>query len=454
MSSVEGRKNALLIGVNHYYLDVQIGNLEYCVSDVVELNDILSDELRGNYTTRLLHSEMNDIRMEPNRSNIMSMIRLLSNNAGRNDTILLYFAGHGTEENGENYLLPADSRFNVLNETAIPISWIKDSLSRSLASKKFIIIDACHAGLRIGRDLPSSMTESFQEAMLAHAEGMVILSSCRMGEISNDWPEMNHGVFSYYLLDGLRGSADYDDDQIITVSDINRFVYTSVREWADRNETEQNPTMQYEVSGEFILVKVPTEEITDIDSQPVGVDEIFVSEPYDVSDIDDIFNELKFMSSEDIINDKQLISTLDSLIFEEVNIDRLLEKGRHFLRNMFNTRFSSSLVRYYLMPLVIKITNYRDIKKWIENEEAMIEYFILEFINSGSFDYAGTMAHIMNNILPVISDENLLRIIDAIQTNGQISSSFKARTYLINIVDASKTIINREKYSELMTLLS
>ena len=231
-----GQKRAILVGINHYYLDDSIGNLEYCVNDVVKLDEILSNPLRGDFITQPLHSEMDDRKTTPTRSNIMSMIKLLSSNSEKNDSILFYFAGHGREQNGVNYLLPADARFNVLSETAIPLKWVKENLSQSLAMKKFMIIDACHAGSRIGRSLSLPMTKSFQEDMFSEAEGFAILSSCKMNQFAYDFKEKNHGVFSYYLLEGLKGLADYDSDHVVTVPEVNNFIASKVREWSLKNQ--------------------------------------------------------------------------------------------------------------------------------------------------------------------------------------------------------------------------
>ena len=265
--STMGHRRALLIGINHYYLDDTIGNLQYCVNDVVELDEILSDKLRGDFSTQLLHSQIDDIKSLPTRSNIMSWISLLANNSESNDSILLYFAGHGFEQEGVNYLLPADSRHNVLSETAIPLRWVKETLSKSLARKKFVIIDACHSGSTIGRSHSVPMTRSFHEEMFSEAEGFAVLSSCKIGQLSYDYPEKIHGAFSYYLLEGLRGSADSDGDFIITVPDANNYVSRKLHEWSLSRGVQQNPTLEYKVSGDFIFVRIPIQGNIELNSK-------------------------------------------------------------------------------------------------------------------------------------------------------------------------------------------
>jgi len=445
-------RRALLVGVNHYYLDTGISNLQYCVNDVTAIDKILSDSLRGNFTTQMLHSGMGNKRFEPNRSNIMSMISLLSSNSQINDTILFYFAGHGHEESGVNYLLPGDSRSNVLVETAIPIRWIKEIFSKSLAKRKILIIDACHAGSSIGRAGPSPMSLSFKDELFRGSEGFAILSSCDLEEFSYDWPEMNHGVFSYFLLRGLEGSADYDKDGAITIPDLNRFVSSKIREWSLDRGVQQTPNFLYNVSGDILLVRVPYEDAVDLKSI------LYVQQTKESIDelskmISSTFEELSFMSDEDIDENKHLLANLHNEIFSEQNIEKRAELGSRFIDETFMRRFSSSLVKYYAMDTVAKITEMKEVKKWLRDKPLIRRSIILEFVASGSFDYAGTMAFIIRNLVPIFTDEELKRIIEAIENNDQIRYSFKARGFVISIIDSCKTLIDIEKLEKLMKVL-
>lgn len=83
------------------------------------------------------------------------------------------------------------------------------------------------------------------------------------------------------------------------------------------------------------------------------------------------------------------------------------------------------------MPIVGDVTEQTEIKKWLQDKPKMKGFFILEFTTSGNFDYAGTMARIMKNLLPSFTDYELMQIIKGIESNGQIISSFKARNYLV-----------------------
>lgn len=254
---IEG-KRAVLAGINKY-VDESIRTLQYSVNDVKALFDILIDNNRGAFekeNVRLLVDDP-DEQKRPSRSNLMSAIKSLCECASDKDSILFYFSGHGIEQEGKSYLLPMDSRINVLGDTAIPIMWIKETLAKSNARAKILILDACHAGALLGKAGSGQMTKGFNDTLFSPAEGMAILSSCKLSEVSYEWDEKTHGVFSYYLTEGLLGQADLDSDGVVTISEINRYVSEKVKSWAFRSGVQQNPTLQYYVSGDLILAKSP-----------------------------------------------------------------------------------------------------------------------------------------------------------------------------------------------------
>lgn len=256
-----GGKKAVLVGINKYD-DSIITNLNYSVSDVKSCYDLLVDQERGGYNTneiKLLIDD-NEVLEIPIRSNIMSAIKSLANSANTDDSILLYFSGHGIEKDGNNYLACKDSRYNVLENTAISIKWIKEILERSQARVKMLILDACHAGAIIGKDNSGVMSKSFHDSLFPAPEGFAILSSCKINEVSHEWEQFAHSVFSYYLIEGLEGLADENGDNVITVSEANKYTSENVKRWSFSNSVEQNPTLECKISGELPIVSVPFSE--------------------------------------------------------------------------------------------------------------------------------------------------------------------------------------------------
>ncbi|MGB2727568.1 MAG: caspase family protein [Halobacteriota archaeon] len=275
-TSIEN-KWAVLIGVNNYD-DATIRSLDYSVSDIKLFYSVLIDEERGKFDSdkvRLLIQDDAEGSINPTRSNILSELKHLSRVASKNEGILIYFSGHGFEDNGKSYLLPSDASVDVLSETAVSIEWLNNIIEESDARIKVMIFDACHSGARLDKEHIGPMKEGFYNAIFKEAEGKAVLSSSKINESSHEWHEKKQSVFTYFLVEGMRGKADYDKDGIISITDINRYVTGHVKGWSFKAGVQQTPTLQYWVSGDIILSYVPIENREPEEVIPEERDNIF-----------------------------------------------------------------------------------------------------------------------------------------------------------------------------------
>jgi len=79
----------------------------------------------------------------------------------------------------------------------------------------------------------------------ASATGNVTVFSASGGkEISSAWPEKKHGLFSYFLMKGMRGDADANKDKQITVGELGDYVLENVSDMAGMLDREQTPGLQ------------------------------------------------------------------------------------------------------------------------------------------------------------------------------------------------------------------
>jgi len=270
-------KKALLVGTNKYH-DSKLNNLKFSVNDVSSIYDILTDPNRGGFTRDsclLMTDRSRKTHLKPIRSNLMSSITSLSQTAKPDDYILFFFSGHGIEENEKSYLLPSDARINVLRDTAVSIDWIKTTLQASKAHSKVLILDACHAGAMKGKSESGRMTKGLHDSLFPATEGFAILSSCKLHEVSYEMPEKKHGVFSYFLTEGLQGAADFDSDGHIMVSDASRYTAEKTMEWSYKEGVQQTPNLESKVVGDLILVDVPRLEDKKVQAKIEKVEQDF-----------------------------------------------------------------------------------------------------------------------------------------------------------------------------------
>ncbi len=103
---------ALIIGIDKYDND-EINPLRYAVADAKALYQLLIDPDRGQFSTdkvRLLTSDVSDRRLRPTEANILHALRKwLVREVKEDDTVLIFFSGHGYFDGERKYLLPVDT---------------------------------------------------------------------------------------------------------------------------------------------------------------------------------------------------------------------------------------------------------------------------------------------------------------------------------------------------------
>ena len=72
---------------------------------------------------------------------------------------------------------------------------------------------------------------------------IIALSSTKGGQASNSYPERKHGLFTYFLLSGLRGDADKDGDGWVSMEELFEYVRENVAKISRRKGAEQDPTL-------------------------------------------------------------------------------------------------------------------------------------------------------------------------------------------------------------------
>ena len=164
------------------------------------------------------------------RDNILSAMRSTFSRADENDVVLFYYSGHGLE----GAFIPAD--FDGYNYRLYHTD-IRRILEQCKARHKIVLGDACHAGslsentqkndLLASRSI-QNMLETYYKAFQDCPGGMAFLMSSKGQEVSLEDAGLRSGVFSYYLVKGLKGGADFDRDKIVTIQELFTYVHKQV----------------------------------------------------------------------------------------------------------------------------------------------------------------------------------------------------------------------------------
>lgn len=165
--------------------------------------------------------------------------------AGPEDLIMLYYSGHGYED----AFLPID--FNGFNNKLFHKEII-NILKKSPAKYKLCIADACYSGgltAAKGR-APSQLTQDLYDRLAEAAPGTALIMSSKSNETSVEAKGLRQGVFSHYLIRGLKGEADYDGDWYIDISELFRFVSRNVQNYTG---SKQSPMIEGDYDREMTV---------------------------------------------------------------------------------------------------------------------------------------------------------------------------------------------------------
>jgi formylglycine-generating enzyme required for sulfatase activity len=207
------KKVALLVGINKY-MKRNFPDLSFAERDVEELAGALRE--LGFVTTVLTGSADGDLRAT--RSNIENQLKQILTGITKEDVVLVVLNGHGIQikvtRNGQEkedaFFCPVDAEKPIEPikddpETLLSISYLIDDVLGSKGGKNLVMIDAC----RDAPQDPNRGVRGVQGRVMTLPEETAVLFSCRASQQSfeNGQAGGGHGVFTYCLLEGLRGEA-------------------------------------------------------------------------------------------------------------------------------------------------------------------------------------------------------------------------------------------------------
>lgn len=248
LKSGEAKLWLLLVGVNDYQ-DNSLPSLRYPALDCQGLEESLVKATEG-FPNKEIVVHHDFAVKTPKLANIRESLCNIVAKSRPNDSILLYFSGHGMLEPNtqEAVLCFSDTNKSNLLGTGLPMQELVEILSKSPAKQQLLCLDTCHSGdmallgARDGRARDGDMTplsNSTPQLMnvlrqrASQSKGFCALLSCDRGQQSWEFPELGHGVFTYYLMRGLSGEAA-DSSGFIDADGLYKYVYRQTVQYIDK----------------------------------------------------------------------------------------------------------------------------------------------------------------------------------------------------------------------------
>ncbi len=239
-----GNLYAVGIGVDRYP-NMPRANLAYAKRDIVAFVKTMEADPAQQYehvfTEQLLDTDAT-------AANIQRVLEDIIRQATVDDTIMLYFAGHGERgKDGTFYFLTSTASFADFETSGLPWNMVAELLTQTKA-KVVTFLDACHSGVA-SQDTVVPNDEYVAELMKAGKAGMAVMAASKGRQYSFEYAKLGggHGVFNYVIIQALtedRQSTDTNQNGIIELSELYQSVKLNVHKltqgkqtpWLSRNE--------------------------------------------------------------------------------------------------------------------------------------------------------------------------------------------------------------------------
>lgn len=239
-------KFAVLIGISGYPQFPTEKRLKYADRDASEFAEFLRTPSAGAFPESNIRLVTNE---HATRAGIKQAMAWLSARSTADDVVYVYFAGHGvTDSFGRAYFMPWDGSPFQPEIAGIGADEFLGDFRRRISAKQLIFfVDACHAGAaltsagltdRDASNTTAALLESWNRELATRNELTMAFLSASANQRSYEDQAVAHGLFTWYLLEGLRGKADRNQDGKITASELRRFIVDGVE---DQTNSKQSP---------------------------------------------------------------------------------------------------------------------------------------------------------------------------------------------------------------------
>lgn len=243
-----GKRWALIIGINNYQNHF-LEPLSMPRYDAKLIEDTLKNEGKFDIVIRMTDDIFPNSPKYPSKKNIYKVLQQISDDIQENDNFLLFFSGYTiqTSDNKTN-LLTIDSNLNNIENTSLPLSSVSDICTHKKLKNSMFFIDGykISASIKVQHLLPGTNENTpfpkIQTTDLPH-DSLIFQATSEKDFSAKDKQSIYtpYGVFAYYLCDGLKGAADFDNDNLVNIEDLITFVKQKIISWSLWRPEQQIP---------------------------------------------------------------------------------------------------------------------------------------------------------------------------------------------------------------------
>lgn len=233
---------AVVIGIEQYRQDLP--KADFAVHDA---------HIVAEYLTKVMgYPEENVVTLLDDKASMSDLTKYfekwLLNNVEKDGTVFIYYSGHGAPNpnTGDAYLVPFDGDPAFIDQTGYSLKRLYEALGRLPAREIVVALDSCFSGAggrsviaRGARPLVMNLGTPQNPS-----RNMAIISASSGDQISSTYDEKGHGLFTYFMLKGLKGEADVDGKGQIEIGELFNYIKPNVERIARKiYNNEQSPQL-------------------------------------------------------------------------------------------------------------------------------------------------------------------------------------------------------------------
>ncbi|KAF0144368.1 MAG: ankyrin [Nitrospirae bacterium] len=233
---------AIVIGIESYRQ--KLPKADYAVADAKAMTEYLTKVM--GYPEENVITLINE---QATKSDFEKYIEeWLPKNIEPNSSVFIYYSGHGAPntKTGDAFLVPYDGDPNFIEKTGYPLKKLYDNLSKLQAKGVIVALDSCFSGAGGHSVLAQGSRPLVMnlQTTLSPAKNMIIMAASSGSETSSTYNDKGHGLFTYFMLKGIKGEADMNEDGKIEIEELYQYMKPNVQKIARRlYNNEQTPQL-------------------------------------------------------------------------------------------------------------------------------------------------------------------------------------------------------------------
>lgn len=232
---------AVVIGISKYE-NRDIPSVDYARRDAMTMKEYLIRTL-GFDEKRIIEAYNEGARLD--KLNSIFRTKLKNMVIPNKSDVFIFYSGHGVPDvnTKEAYFVPYGFDPGDVENTGYILKDLYQQLVKINAKSVTVVIDACFSGSSEKGSIIKDISPVFLDVsnpMLKVKNGVIFTASSSK-QVSSWYHKKQHGLFTYYYLQGLRGKADTDNDGKVTVNELGEYVKRNVSEQARFLNREQTP---------------------------------------------------------------------------------------------------------------------------------------------------------------------------------------------------------------------